>query len=156
MKIKLLAVGSKMPSWVEQGVKEYLKRMPREFQVELLEIPLAQRSKTNNALKCMELEGKALLAKVAAQDHVVALEVKGKSFSTSSLARRCEKFLGDGRDVCVLIGGPDGLAETCRRRADEQWSLSELTLPHPIVRLLVVEQLYRAWSVIQGHPYHRE
>ncbi|MEQ8406987.1 MAG: 23S rRNA (pseudouridine(1915)-N(3))-methyltransferase RlmH [Gammaproteobacteria bacterium] len=156
MKITLLAVGSKMPQWVQQGVDEYAKRIEHELGFSIIEIPLAKRSKTQSVEQMMQKEGAALLGKVPKGDHLVALEVGGKKLSTSDLATRLQVLNDDGRNLSLLIGGPDGLASTCRQQAVESWSLSSLTLPHPLVRVLLTEQLYRAWSVVKGHPYHRE
>lgn len=103
----------------------------------------------------MQREGEAVLAAAGARDRVVALEVGGRPWSTEQLAEQLERWQLDGRDVSFLVGGPDGLAPECRARADQQWSLSPLTLPHPLVRILLAEQLYRAWSITRNHPYHR-
>lgn len=156
MKIKLLAVGTKMPSWVQAGVGEYEKRCSRYLGLSLLEVPMAKRGKTVSTEQCIQKESEDLLARVQADDLVVALEVQGKSLSTEALADRLAEFRQQGRDVCLLVGGPDGLGAAVRERANEMWSLSALTLPHPLVRILLVEQLYRASSILQGHPYHRE
>ena len=96
-----------------------------------------------------------MMSKISASDHVVALEVLGKPWSTEQLASEAEGWLMLGQDVCLLVGGPEGLAQECKQRVNQQWSLSSLTLPHPMVRILLAEQIYRVWSVIQGHPYHR-
>ena len=155
MKIKLLSVGTKMPGWIQQGVDEYCKRLPKDFQLSLVEVPMAKRSKTSNVKRMCEIEGKGLLSQVSPSDHVVAMDVLGKSFSTERLADKFKNMLPQGKNICLLVGGPDGLDQSCLARADESWSLSELTLPHPIVRIVLAEQIYRVWSVMQGHPYHR-
>jgi len=155
MKVTLLAVGTKMPAWVNEGFQEYAKRMPRECQLELKEIAPAKRGKTGHANQWIEDEGERLMQAVSTNQHVVALEVKGKSWSTEQLSQQLANWMADGRDVTLMVGGPDGLAEQCRQRANQQWSLSPLTLPHPIVRVVLAEQLYRAWTVLQNHPYHR-
>ena len=144
-----------MAGWVEQGCAEYLKRMPRDMLVTIREIPLARGQKNADPKKLKQLEAAQLLARIAPQDLVVALEVQGKPWTTPDLARQMENWRMSGKDVLLLVGGPDGLAESCRKRADAQWSLSPLTLPHPLVRVVLAEQLYRAWSILQGHPYHR-
>lgn len=144
-----------MPKWVEQGYQEYAKRLPREFSLELIEIAPGNRGKNADIERAIRKEGEQMLSKIGSSDHVVALEVLGKAWSTEQLATEAEKWQMSGRDVCLLVGGPEGLAPECRQRADQQWSLSPLTLPHPMVRILLAEQVYRAWSVIQGHPYHR-
>jgi 23S rRNA (pseudouridine1915-N3)-methyltransferase len=155
MQIHLIAVGTRMPAWVMSGYGEYVRRMPHECNLRLVEIPLSKRRKTQSALKNRQEEGKAMLAALPEQATVVALDVRGKAWSTETLAARLQDWLQAGRDIALLVGGPDGLAEECVARADMRWSLSPLTLPHALVRVLLAEQLYRAWSVIQGHPYHR-
>lgn len=144
-----------MPAWVTEGYGEYAKRLPRECSLVLKEIPLAKRQKGSNVARLVADEGQRMLAAVAEGSRVVALDVAGKPRSTEDLAATLEHWLGAGRDVSLLVGGPDGLAPTCLQRADESWSLSPLTLPHPLVRILLAEQIYRAWSIVQNHPYHR-
>lgn len=151
MRIRLLAVGTRMPSWVREGVHEYSKRLPRETSLELVEIPLGERSKG-----AVGQEARRLLAAVGERDRVIALHEAGDEWSTRELAAQMERWRGDGRDVALLVGGPDGLDQRCIERADETWSLSRLTLPHYLVRVVVAEQLYRAWSLLRGHPYHRD
>ena len=155
MKIKLLAVGTKMPSWVTQGYNEYAKRLPREMTLELIELPLGSRGKNADVQRAIQKESDAILSCIDKTDHVIALEVKGHNWSTEKLAQNMERWQMDGLTVVLLVGGPDGLSDACRARANQQWSLSALTLPHPIVRLLLSEQIYRAWTVTQNHPYHR-
>jgi 23S rRNA (pseudouridine1915-N3)-methyltransferase len=154
MKLKLLAVGTRMPNWVDFGYNEYAKRMPPELKVELVEIPInvKGRSPTNREI---ENQGQALLKNIQPQDFVVALDVLGKSKSTETLASQLANWQMNGQNICLLIGGPDGLSADCLSRANMKWSLSDLTLPHPIVRILVMEQLYRAWTINNNHPYHR-
>lgn len=155
MKINLLSVGNRMPAWVEAGISEYSKRLPAEFAFGVTEVPLAKRGKGQDVEQAIRKESDALLARVRAQEHVVALEVGGKALSTEALAARLDAIRLDGRNLVLLVGGPDGLDDACLQRADEQWSLSALTLPHPLVRILVAEQIYRAWSILTAHPYHR-
>lgn len=155
MRITLIAVGTKMPRWVQEAVEEYAKRIQKTLGFSILEIPLAQRSKSTNAEQCIDKEGAAIIGKINSADYVIALEVEGKSLSTASLAKRLANFKAAGKNIVLLVGGPDGLASACRDRANEQWSLSDLTLPHPLVRILLIEQLYRANSLLEGHPYHR-
>lgn len=154
MKIRLLTVGTKMPEWVNSGFREYSKRMPPELKVELIEVPIGIRGR-NPSTQPIENQGRALLKYIGQQDFVVALEVLGKSQSTDVLARQLENWQMSGQDLCLLIGGPDGLSADCLARANLKWSLSDLTLPHPIVRILVIEQLYRVWTINTNHPYHR-
>ncbi|MET1256807.1 23S rRNA (pseudouridine(1915)-N(3))-methyltransferase RlmH [Aliikangiella maris] len=156
MKIKLIAVGSKMPDWVTQGFNQYTQRMPRDCAVELIEIPLAKRSKNQLAEQWKDKEGQQILKAIDATDWVVALEVQGKNWSTQQLAGQLTQWQQMGNNVALLVGGPDGLSSECLARANSKWSLSALTLPHPLVRVLLAETLYRAWSVTVNHPYHRE
>lgn len=155
MKLNLLAVGTKMPRWVNEGYQEYAKRLPKECQLNLQEIAPSKRGKSGSAGQWMEEEGERILAAIPSNHHVVSLDVKGKPWNTEQLAMQLQHWLADGRDVSFLVGGPDGLSQKCSHRADQAWSLSALTLPHPIVRVVLAEQLYRAWTVIQNHPYHR-
>lgn len=155
MKVKVIAVGTKMPKWVDEGVKEYTKRLPRDFVVEFYEIALGNRSKGADLKKAIQSESKAILEVLSERDWVIALEVKGKIWSTETLAEQVKEWQMCGDNVALLVGGPDGLSEMCRKRANQQWSLSALTLPHPLVRILLAEQLYRAYSINQNHPYHR-
>ncbi len=157
MKINLVAIGTKMPDWVDTGVREYQRRLPRSFELVVTEIPLAKRSKANPDInRLRDKEGKALLNVVSVGQLVVALDVKGKTWSTEAMAQKFEQAMGQGRDIAMLVGGPDGLSQECLAAADEKWSLSALTLPHTIVRIVLAEQVYRCWSVLAGHPYHRE
>jgi len=144
-----------MPRWVDDGVKEYNKRLPRDVSLEFLEIPLGTRGKNPDIAKAIKQESDSLLSAVDKKDFVVALEVKGQSWSTEVLAQKLETWQMDGRNLALLVGGPDGLSDACRARANQMWSLSALTLPHPIVRVILAEQLYRAWTITQNHPYHR-
>lgn len=159
MKIHLITVGSKMPKWVTQGYDEYAKRLPRECQIQLHELPLATRGKSLSAAdigKIKVKEAAAIQAKIPKGATVIALDERGKSWTTLQLAEQMRDWLGSGGDVALLVGGPDGLAVEIKQLAHKQWSLSALTLPHPMVRVLLAEQLYRAWSVVNNHPYHRE
>jgi len=144
-----------MPEWVTAGYEEYAKRLPRECELVLREIVPAQRGKSGHEARWIEEEGERILASLARDDFVVALEVGGKPWSTPQLAGQLAGWMQAGRRVALLVGGPDGLAEACRKRADQLWSLSPLTLPHPLVRIVVAEQIYRAWSILRNHPYHR-
>lgn len=155
MRIRLIAVGTKMPDWVEQGYGEYAKRLPRDCTVELVELPLGPRGKSSSTAVAMEREGQAIMAAIGKGDRVIALDVKGKAWSTEQLARNLDEWRMSGANYSLLIGGPDGLAPECLALADVKWSLSALTLPHPLVRILVIEQLYRAYSILHNHPYHK-
>lgn len=146
-----------MPGWVGEGVREYRKRLPKNFELIVTEVPLSKRGKGNVDIRRLcEAEGRALLEAVTPGQYVVALDVKGKSLSTDAMAERMRQVMEDGRDMALLVGGPDGLSRDCLEKADAVWSLSALTMPHTIVRIVVAEQVYRAWSVLAGHPYHRE
>ena len=144
-----------MPSWVNEGVSEYVKRLPKDMSFEMLELPLAARSKNADVRRLVLKETESLLSHIQPQDHVIALEVKGQNWSTEKLACNLESWQMNGQNIVFLIGGPDGLGDACRERANQLWSLSALTLPHPIVRVVLAEQIYRAWTVTQNHPYHR-
>ena len=155
MKIRILAVGQKMPAWVEQGVDEYLRRLPADFRVVFEEIPLGQRRPGSDLKKALAKESDAILARLKGKEKVIALDVQGKAWSSEQLSSQAEDWRMDGRDIALLIGGPDGLSAECLAQAEQRWSLSPLTLPHPLVRVLLAEQLYRAWTLLSGHPYHR-
>ncbi len=155
MRVKLVCVGTRMPDWVNAGVEEYSKRIRQDLGFELIEVPLASRGKNGSVAQFRVKEAESLLAKLKDDDHVVALEVTGRTLDTEAMASELERFRADGKNLSLLIGGPDGLDGLCLERADARWSLSALTLPHTIARVLLVEQLYRALTLIQGHPYHR-
>lgn len=155
MKLRVISIGTKMPRWVQEGVSEYSKRLGPDLGFSLVELPMTKRSKTQSVQQCIDKEGEAILASLTPADYVVSLEVLGKALDTQSLAKRLQHFSHLGRNISLIIGGPDGLSSACAKRADESWSLSALTLPHPLVRVLLTEQLYRAVSLNNGHPYHR-
>ncbi|MCK2183459.1 23S rRNA (pseudouridine(1915)-N(3))-methyltransferase RlmH [Halomonas getboli] len=155
MKVRLLAVGTRMPDWVTKGVEEYRKRLPRDFALEVEEIAPGARGKNADTRRAIAQESERLQARLKGDEHLVALEVGGKPWSTEQLAGQAEEWRLGGRDVVLLVGGPDGLDPAISARAHQRWSLSPLTLPHPLVRILLAEQLYRAWTLMVGHPYHR-
>lgn len=155
MRIRLLAIGNKLSSWVEEGFKEYVKRFPASCYLELVEIPAEKRSKQSDIQRLIDKEGEKLLAAIKPGNRVIALEVNGQLWSTEKLADNLKNWQGEGRNIDLLVGGADGLSKACLKKADIHWSLSPLTLPHPLVRILVAEQLYRAVSILQNHPYHR-
>ncbi len=155
MQIQLLCVGNRMPTWVVAGYAEYAKRMPRECELKLRELPTGKRGKNADIARAVEEEGQKMQAAIPAGDRVVALDLSGSEWSTQQLAEALSRWQGDGRNVSLLVGGPDGLAPACLARADERWRLSALTFPHPLVRIVLAEQLYRAWSLLHNHPYHR-
>ena len=155
MRLRLVAVGTRMPGWVDDGFNEYAGRMPRECRLELREVALGRRSRGADTARAVSTEGERLLA--ASEGCLrVCLDVRGAAVDTAGLSRRLAGWLQDGQDVALLVGGPDGLAPECLGAARWRWSLSPLTLPHGLVRVLVAEQFYRAWTVLSGHPYHRE
>lgn len=151
----MIAVGTKMPSWVHEGYQEYAKRMPAECRLELVEIAAFQRAKSVDTARAVQDEGSRMLKAIPKAAWVVALEVGGVMHSTASLSQALTRRMESGRDLVILIGGADGLDSSCLARADEQWSLSRLTFPHPLVRVVMAEQLYRAYSYANNHPYHR-
>ncbi len=155
MQIHLIAVGNRMPSWVKQGYEEYAVRLPHECRLNLVEIPPVKRTKGADINRIMEQEGARTLEAIPVGCLVIALEVQGKAWSTENLSTQMESWMQEGVDVALLIGGPEGLSQACRERASQLWSLSPLTLPHPMVRVLLAEQLYRAWSILKNMPYHR-
>lgn len=155
MRLRILAIGTRMPDWVNHGFNEYAKRMPAELRIELMELPLGPRSKNQALERAIAKEGEAMLKTIVPGEGVVALDLRGKPWSTEQLAQRLRGWQESGRHYNLLIGGPDGLAAPCLEIADERWSLSPLTLPHPLVRIVLMEQLYRAWTVNLGHPYHK-
>jgi 23S rRNA (pseudouridine1915-N3)-methyltransferase len=154
VKIHIIAIGHKMPTWVEQGCAEYLKRMPRETTVEIVELKPDKRAAGKGSEQVREAEAQRIL-EAAGRDYLVALDERGQEPTTLQLADRMQQWLADGRDVALAIGGADGLHDKVKQAAHWQWSLSRLTLPHSMVRVLLAEQLYRAWTVLNNHPYHR-
>lgn len=155
MRARLISVGERMPAWVADGFAEYRKRLSRELPLELVEIALGARGKGRDPARAIADEGGAVLAALPKDIHVVALDSRGKPWSSEQLAKQLAGWRMSGRDLAILIGGPDGHASDVLARADQRWSLGPLTLPHMLVRLVVAEQLYRATSIIAGHPYHR-
>lgn len=156
MQIHLIAVGHRLPAWVDEGYREYAKRLPRECALKLVEIAPGKRGRNADVARILRDEGERMLAALPRDCRVIALEVGGKRWSTPELAAQLNEWMAGGRDVALLVGGPEGMDGACRIRADQLWSLSPLTLPHPLVRVILAETLYRAWSLRVGHPYHRE
>jgi 23S rRNA (pseudouridine1915-N3)-methyltransferase len=155
MQILLIAVGTRMPTWVTEGYEEYAKRLHGACRLGLREITAVKRTKGADLAQAQRDEGERCLAAVPAGSRLIALERSGRQQATTDLANAMQRWMGDGRDVAILIGGPEGLAPACLARADDVWSLSALTLPHPLVRVVLAEQLYRAWSILNHLPYHR-
>lgn len=156
MHIRLIAVGDRQPAWVDDAFDKYTSRFPREWQFRLDAIATAKRAKNEANNRAIEAEGESLLAKLGPNEQVVLLDERGKQLTSKALAQRLSAWQADGRDLCLLIGGPDGVSAACRDRADFTWALSDLTLPHGLSRVVLAEQLYRAWSLQTGHPYHRD
>jgi 23S rRNA (pseudouridine1915-N3)-methyltransferase len=156
MRISIIAVGTKMPAWVNEGIDEYGKRLPRELKVQWREIALARRTKDANVQQLCAAEGAQILKAIPAGDKVIALDVRGKRIATEQLAEQLKAWQMSGDNYSILIGGPDGFSPECVARADVRWSLSDLTLPHSLVRVVLAEQLYRAWTITVNHPYHRQ
>lgn len=155
MNIHLIAVGDKMPTWVQHGYAEYAKRLPGECALKLVEVAPGRRGKNADVARAMRDEGERMLAAIPKGALVVTLEVNGRGWSTEQLADQLQGWLAQGRDVALLVGGPEGLAAEALAAAEQRWSLSPLTLPHPLVRVVLAEQIYRAWSILRNHPYHR-
>lgn len=156
MRIAVIAASARQPEWVRAGFDNYARRLRGSVSLDLIEVPLARRSRTVAPAAGVEREGEKMLAVVPKGAHVVTLDEKGVGYTTAALAGRLDAWITRGGPVALLIGGPDGLARACRERADESWALSAMTLPHGIVRILVAESIYRALSLRQGHPYHRD
>lgn len=152
MHVSVFAVGRKMPAWVEQACADYSKRLPSRWQFKVRELAQAQGA-TSELI--MAKEADALMGAIPEKSHVVALDNRGKAWSTEELALQLGRWQTLGKNISLVIGGADGLHDSIGQRADQQWSLSALTFPHPLVRVILVEQLYRAQSLLDNHPYHR-
>jgi 23S rRNA (pseudouridine1915-N3)-methyltransferase len=155
MQLVVAAVGQRMPGWVQDAWSEYARRFSRPFSLELREIPLQKRGRNADIERLREAESQALLTAVPPGFRIIALDERGKQSSTLELAAQMETWMREDSGVCFLVGGPDGLTRECRQQARKVWSLGRLTLPHPLVRVILAEQLYRAWTVTRNHPYHR-
>lgn len=154
MELRLIAVGQRMPRWVEEGWREFARRMPPQLTLRLQEIRPGRRGGRRSTSAALAEEGARVLGAVG-NARIVALDGRGSLLSTAELAAQLQRWMQDGHDVALLVGGPDGLGPDCLRRAEYRWCISPLTLPHMLVRIIVAEQLYRAWTVLQNHPYHR-
>ena len=155
MRIHLIAVGTRMPGWVETAFADYASRMPRECSLQLLEIAPGQRGKNADIARAKQAEGEKILKAIPRDAYVIALDERGEALTSTGWGEALKSWLQMGRDVCLLVGGPDGHAPEVLARADRKWALSKLTLPHALVRVLVAEQLFRAHSLLINHPYHR-
>ena len=156
MHIRLLAVGDRQPAWVDDAVLTYTSRYPRDWRFRIDSLATARRARNAPSAQAVDAEAANLLARVAPAERLILLDERGQPLASTAFAGRLADWQADGRDLCFLIGGPDGVAESVRARADFCWSLSALTLPHGLARVVLTEQLYRAWSLGAGHPYHRE
>jgi 23S rRNA (pseudouridine1915-N3)-methyltransferase len=156
VRIRIIAVGERMPRWVDEVVADYTRRLAGSLKIALVEVPSGQRTSRGAPAQAMQLEGQRILALIKPQEFVGALDERGAQQSTRELAAWLSARMHEGRDLALVIGGPDGLASDVLARADQQLSLSKLTLPHTLVRVVLAEQLYRAHTVLSGHPYHRD
>jgi 23S rRNA (pseudouridine1915-N3)-methyltransferase len=154
MIINLIAIGKNMPNWINQGFQEYDKRMPKDYKLQLIEILAIKR--TSNLQQIQEKEGKQMLKAIPKGSLIIALDERGQQWNTHELAKQLQNWHDNWREISLLIGGPEGLPSTCLTKANLKWSLSNLTLPHAMIRIIVAEQLYRAWSILTKHPYHRD
>lgn len=155
MHIEIIAVGQKMPDWVDQGFADYANRFAADITLKLTEIPLQKRASASQLASAQQKEAAQIRAAVQGFDHIVVLDIPGREHSSESLARRLQHWQDNSRRVALIIGGPEGIAADIKALAQESWSLGKLTLPHPLVRIVVAEALYRAWSINRNHPYHR-
>ncbi|PCJ16519.1 MAG: 23S rRNA (pseudouridine(1915)-N(3))-methyltransferase RlmH [Gammaproteobacteria bacterium] len=155
MRISLISAANRMPDWVNSAVKDYQQRLGKDIQLQIVDIPLNKRGKNANITKFMEKEGQLMLRAAKSSDHLIALDVKGTRLSTEKMSAKFNDFLHQGVNIALLMGGPEGLSEQCKQACKTHWSLSDLTLPHPLARVLVTEQIYRCWSILHGHPYHK-
>ena len=156
MKIRLLAVGQKMPTWVQQTFAEYNGRLPVKQQIELVEIAPIHRSKSISTDKARQMEAQSILDSVKNNEKIVLLDEKGKMISTRNLSESISQWQMNGDDIAIIIGGADGVDKSIKKQAHNTWSLSALTFPHPLVRVILMEQIYRSYSLLANHPYHRE
>jgi 23S rRNA (pseudouridine1915-N3)-methyltransferase len=155
MRVHLLCIGRRMPGWVQAGYAEYAKRLPGDCALHLVEIDPGHRGKGASLDQARRDEGERLLRALPKGALTIALDERGESWDTARLSVELAGWLAGGRDPALMVGGADGLAPECLQRAERRWSLSPLTFPHALVRVILAEQLYRAWSLVRGHPYHR-
>ena len=152
--MRVLAIGTRMPQWVSDGADDYVKRLPREASIEWVELPASKRARDTPESRMLE-EATAIERRLKPQEQMVVLDVEGKVISTETIAETLATWQSDGSKIAFVIGGPDGLHSSLRAKANARWSLGRITLPHPLVRVILAEQLYRAWSINAGRPYHR-
>ncbi|MCK5718483.1 MAG: 23S rRNA (pseudouridine(1915)-N(3))-methyltransferase RlmH [Thiomargarita sp.] len=156
MQIDIICVGHKMPTWIEIGFTEYAKRFPKPYRINLIEISLRKRTKNSDLKQLKFQEGEQMLAKVAKNARIIVLDEQGELWNSTQLSQQLNNWQQNYSKLALLIGGPEGLSTHCLEQAQQHWSLSKLTLPHQLVRIVVAEQLYRAWSLLNNHPYHRQ
>ena len=152
--MRVLAIGTRMPQWVSDGADDYLKRLPREASIEWVELPASKRARDTAESRMLE-EATAIERRLKPQELMVVLDVEGKVISTETISKTIATWQSDGLKIAFVIGGPDGLHPSLKAKASARWSLGRITLPHQLVRVILAEQLYRAWSINAGHPYHR-
>ncbi len=155
MRLHLISVGTRMPAWVNDAYHDFARRLPHECGLQLREIEAGKRGKNTDIKRLITGEGERMLAAIPKNALCIALDVNGRQWSSERLASSLTEWMASGDDVALLVGGADGLAQACLQRATLRWSLSQLTLPHMLVRVVLAEQLYRAWSIGRGLPYHR-
>jgi 23S rRNA (pseudouridine1915-N3)-methyltransferase len=155
VKINLLAVGGKMPDWVNNASDDFIKRLPPEIKINTILLPLIKRGKNPDIARIVRDESRKILAAVPKDSLLVVLDVQGKSVTTMKFSAMLETWLQQGQDITIVIGGPDGVSDELLAKATRRLSLSALTFPHPLVRVILLEQIYRAWSILNNHPYHR-
>ena len=155
MKLLLICVGTRMPDWVNTGIVDYQKRFPPQFRLELKECPVAKRGKSTSTSQCLATEASQILQSVPNDFILIVLDIQGQLLSSEQLANRLASFDSLGQNVALVIGGPDGIDASVMSKAKERWSFSPMTFPHPLIRLMCVEQLYRAWTILSNHPYHK-
>lgn len=155
MKIQLIAIGDKMPQWAKAGFQEYANRMPADMSLELKQVRAATRTKNQSTATIIKEEQKRLQAALPDSNHLIALDVNGAHWSTEQLAEQVNHWRELAKPVAMIVGGADGLSEQLIKQSQQRWSLSRLTFPHYLVRVLIAEQLYRAWTILHHHPYHR-
>lgn len=156
MEIHIIAFGDKLPVWMNDAIDDYAKRIHGLYRLKISDIPIPKRSGSQSLQKAIQIEGEKMLAAIHHDSFVVALDVKGKSLSTADLVTQLDKINLTHTKLSLLLGGPDGLHPSCLHRANASWSLSNMTLPHGLARIMLIEQLYRAQSIKTGHPYHRD
>jgi len=156
IQITIVTVGKRAPDWIQSGFNEYKKRLSHEIPLQLIEIAPARRSKNSVEERIQQEEAQAILKALPQHGYIIALDENGRTQNTLKLSTHLDKWINDGEHVCLIIGGADGLHQSVIQAANETWSLSAHTLPHALVRVILAEQMYRAWSILKGHPYHRE